>query len=103
MGASDFMNRGKGKTAQEAFNAITEQARYEDGHGGYTGTIAEKSSFKMVTVPPGKDPREFAEECLENDDHWCQDKWGPAACILVGVDAKDPSLNVYCFFGFASS
>ena len=25
------------------------QARYEDGHGGYSGTIAEKNSFKTVT------------------------------------------------------
>jgi len=37
------MCRAKGKTAQEAFDAAVAQARHEYGHGGYTGTIAEKS------------------------------------------------------------
>lgn len=51
MGASDFFDRAKRsnyKNIKEAFNSIVEEARYEYGHGGYTGTIAEKSEFKNV-------------------------------------------------------
>lgn len=45
MGATDFQTYAYGKTAQEAFRAAQEHARYEYGHGGYTGTIAEKRGF----------------------------------------------------------
>jgi hypothetical protein len=103
MGASEFTVRSKGKTAMEAFQSAVEEARYEDGNGGYTGTIAEKDGFKVVSVPDGVDPIKHVEDCMDDDDHFCQDKWGPAACVLVGIDAKDTSLNTYCFFGWASS
>ena len=43
MGASTFLTRATGKTAREAFASATSDARYEHGHGGYTGTIAEKN------------------------------------------------------------
>lgn len=48
MGASTFITTAKGKTAQEAFRAAREEALHEDGHGGYSGTIAEKSCFVMI-------------------------------------------------------
>lgn len=50
MGATDFSTTSSAKTAQLAFRKAQEEARYEDGHGGYTGTIAEVSSFRMVDV-----------------------------------------------------
>lgn len=101
MGASEFTARAKGKNAKEAFNAAIEDARYEDGNGGYTGTIAEKSSFKMVTQNPDESISEFIDRCIEDDDHWIQDKWGPAGCVLKGPAAD--GMNEYIFFGFASS
>jgi len=42
MGAEVFYNRVKGTSASKAFNEERENACYEYGHGGYTGTIAEK-------------------------------------------------------------
>jgi hypothetical protein len=48
MGASTFITTAKGTTAQEAFDAAREEARYEHGHGGYTGTIAEKRTYVMT-------------------------------------------------------
>jgi len=50
MGACDFYDVVEGKTAQEAFQKAVEEARYESGQGGYTGTIAEKGGygFKMI-------------------------------------------------------
>lgn len=96
MGAQDFTYTATGKTAQDAFDAATSSARHEEGHGGYTGTIAEKSSFKMVSLPEGKTVSAFIEECIMDDDHFCGDKWGPAACLKTGT-------NDFTFFGWASS
>jgi hypothetical protein len=86
---------GKGVTAEKAFAACIEHAQYECGHGGYTGTIAEKHDFVMISVPVGKDPVEFANELLESGDRRVIDKWGPAGCVCV----KE---GVYYFFGWAS-
>ena len=52
MGASTFETMSHGKTAGEAFSAAVDAARYEYGHGGYTGTIAEKYDFALYTLPP---------------------------------------------------
>lgn len=93
MGACTFVTLGKGRTAKEAFRDAVEDARYEHGHGGYTGTIAEKDRFKMVSAPEGLDLREMynwaydkAEDC---------DKWGAAKCVEVKEG--------WLFFGLASS
>lgn len=47
-GAQDFWTVGVGKTADEAFHAAVEKAGYEHGHGGYTGSIAEKDRFVLI-------------------------------------------------------
>lgn len=96
MGADNFRVRAKGKTAQEAFLTAVDNARYQHGHGGYTGTIAEKHEFVEVPVPPEfKDaPRDFVRK-LEDEDRF-GDKWGPAGCVKV-ADGE------YVFFGWASS
>lgn len=96
MGACDFYTKAKGKTAQEAFNSATEQARWESGNGGYTGTIAEKHSFKMVTKPTDMTIDQFTEKCFDTPGHVANDKWGPAACLDLGN-------GEYLFFGLASS
>jgi len=56
MAATDFQTTAKGATAAAAFNRAVADARHEYGHGGYTGTIAEKTSFIEIPVPPGVDP-----------------------------------------------
>jgi hypothetical protein len=53
MGASEYMNIGKGRTAQEAFDRLVTSAQWEHGHGGYSGTIAEKQSFVEFARPKG--------------------------------------------------
>ncbi len=56
MGAEGFTTFAKGRTAKEAFEKAVTEAQYEYGHGGYTGTIAEKEhSFKMFPAPGGMD------------------------------------------------
>jgi hypothetical protein len=96
MGASEFCVIGEGKTVKEAFKLLREDAQYECGHGGYTGTIAEKDSFVMISVPEGQNPIAFADQLLEEDDERISDKWGPAGCVKV-------SEGKWYFFGWASS
>ena len=103
MGADQFHNRISAKTAREAFTSLVEEARYEHGHGGYTGTIAEKNDFKMVSVPAGRAPLDFIDEAMDDDQGFWDDKYGPAACVDAGPDPKDPSKHIFHFFGWASS
>lgn len=52
MGACDFAAAAHGKTAREAFARAVERAQWEHGHGGYTGTVAEKHDFVEFQLPP---------------------------------------------------
>lgn len=102
MGASTFFNVGTAPSAKLAFAEVAAQARYNFGHAGYTGTIAEKSEFKMASseVFATRELAEaFAEDKMEDDNHFSSDKWGPAAC----VEFKNGSQTHYLFFGWASS
>lgn len=96
MGAEYFEQKAKGATAKEAFNNAVEQAQYNYGHAGYTGTIAEKHDFKMLNWPADIDLREFIESDEVQNSKLVNDKWGPAACIKV-ADGE------YVFLGWASS
>lgn len=96
MGSADFMKTASGKTAKEAFKNAVEQAQYDHGHSGYTGTIAEKDSFVMIPYKPGDvSPHDFAANLMEDEDPRINDKWGPAGCIDLGK-------GNYLFFGWAS-
>ena len=53
MGASEYRNVGKGKTAQAACDQLVEHARWLHGNGGYTGSIAEKGSMVEFQRPKG--------------------------------------------------
>ncbi len=96
MGANQFCNNGSGLTAKEAFSDLVDDALFEYGHRGYTGTIAEKSSFIMIQPNEGETPSQCARRLLSSDDRRIDDKWGPAGCIKVS-DGK------WLFFGWASS
>jgi len=101
MGACDFVTKAVGETAEEAFGVAVEDAKYEHGHGGYTGTIAEKDSFVMIDLPEGEDPEDYAYRLIEKDDPRIADKWGAAGCIRC-PDRKNGQ-RVWLFFGYASS
>ena len=97
--AKFFNDKKPAITAEQAFTELVQQAQYDYGHSGYTGTIAEKDSFKMVELPKEKNVYDFIEECLDNEDGFWNDKWGPAACIKE--EHRDEI--IYHFFGWASS
>jgi hypothetical protein len=52
MGAAQFCGFARGEKLQDAFRSAAEAARYEHGHGGYTGTIAEKHDCHVVSPAP---------------------------------------------------
>jgi hypothetical protein len=107
MGAEQYVDIGRGKDMVDAFWKVVEASLYENGHGGYTGTIAEKGSVReiKVTVPQEYIDKhdgdlvwaseDYAWELINEDGFW-DDKWGPSA----GFHIKD---DIYCFFGLASS
>jgi hypothetical protein len=102
MGADSFLVMSYGSTAKEAFNYAVREAQHEYGSGGYTGTIAEKNSFKLIDLPKGVDPVEYANKFLSDESKKEEiDKWAPALCVRVG-DAPFGD-SKYLFFGFASS
>lgn len=97
MGASEFLTVGRGATAREAFLEARANALYQSGHGGYSGTIAEKSGFVEIALPIGKSAEAHAEDLMQENDRRIDDKWGPAGCI------KLPEKDKWLFFGWASS
>ena len=91
---STSTRRPSGGTPREAFDEAVEQACHEHGHGGYTGTIGEKTGFRVVHPEPGETPG----ACVARHERMgtFDDKYGPAGCVEL-----EPGR--YAFFGFASS
>jgi len=104
MGADSFKTFACGKDADAAFGCAVEAASYEHGHGGYTGTIAEKRDFfsfgKVASVEEAKQKMAAVRDQVD-------DKWGPAGCIEVedpvGARTPKPGEKLFLFFGWASS
>lgn len=118
MGAVDFQTFATGKTPEAAFADAITSASYEHGAGGYSGTIAEKQSFKLFTPPSGVAALDFTRWVRESEPSGSSgiaegvppqyaaavlraakisdDKWGPAAAVeikgeeLVALKAKHP-------------
>ena len=69
---------------EERFHQLVEDCLYTYGHGGYTGTFAEKDSVQVI-APLNGSP-EWTQErarlhCQDNND-----KWGPAYAYWLGGD-----------------
>jgi ABC-2 type transport system permease protein len=82
MGACDFSAYARGKTAAEAFRLAVQEAQYEHGHGGYTGTLAQAGEMIargevqfVVDIPT-----DFSRRVLR----------GEKPAMLVEADATDP-------------
>lgn len=86
MGATDFMVSAKGTSPKEVFQKLVKEAKHEFGHVGYSGTIAEKDSFKFLPLPPGKNPFDYARELIRTGHPSISDTWGPAGCFLLGAE-----------------
>jgi len=85
MGGTTFEHYAPGVDVNDAFKRAHEEASYEHGHGGYTGTIAEKGSFTIITRTPllEREAEALAQRLINDDDVRISDKWGPAGAIPV--------------------
>lgn len=103
MGAQVFTEFRQGLDAAAAFRAAVEQAGWDYGHAGYSGTIAEKGDF--VLIPSGplrmREAEALALKLVEEDDERITDKWGPAGALQVSDEMRRPC--GWLFFGWASS
>jgi hypothetical protein len=99
------MCRQRGKSSGEAFLAAVHEAQWEYGHGGYSGTIAEKRSHVMIysdEVTSHDTAYQYAEKLIDECDSRIWDKWGPAGCIEI-PDSEQDGTKEFLFFGMASS
>ncbi len=113
MGGSTFFDVRGGTDASDAFRLVTEEARYEYGHGGYTGTVAEKTRFVTIACPGVKDRlptvaevADLFDRLVEAGDRRIDDKWGPAGCTEVSRpegETESPGRRWFAFYGWASS
>ena len=71
MGGCSFETFGKGETVDEAFAEARERAQYNHGHGGYSGTIAEKQSCILFTL------KELGVERKREESVYGQDQGPP--------------------------
>jgi hypothetical protein len=112
MGATTFMSyygvmsRATRGQADEVFEYARKHAQYENGHGGYTGTIAEKNSFCVISDEGISYAKAFklADDLIEQSDARIDDKWGPAGAIRVKQRASknQKPMDGWLFFGWAS-
>ena len=110
MGATNFETFQPGAFVDAAFEAAQKSARYYHGHGGYTGTIAEKHSYRIINEifteagMPYDKALDLAHDLYEKRDARIDDKWGPAGAIRVKQRASKnrPRMDGWLFFGIAS-
>jgi hypothetical protein len=96
MGATTFQTAPiKAESAALAFRSARDAALHEHGHGGYTGSVAEKTSYVLIGATTTKAEANAEIDRLFNArDKRIDDKYGPAGCIEVN--------GTYIFFGVAA-
>jgi hypothetical protein len=122
MGGATFWTEvpasGETTHVQAAFHKAVEDAAWEHGHGGYTGTIAEKHGYVEFAVPPDMTAQDVSKLLHEYEgQQWKEeadrvevrippgldlarmwqvydDKWGPAVAFKSG--------DTWVFCGWAS-
>jgi hypothetical protein len=98
VGSETFFTKSHAKSPKAAFEKAVKEAKRDYGHAGYTGTIAEKDSYQMVSYVSStmSEAQQLADSLIDTPPY--SDKWGPAGCLRVSDDPK-----IYFFFGWASS
>lgn len=82
-GADEFGNFVRNPDVGRAFAEAREEAGFSRGRGGYSGSIVEKSSYKVRKQEPMtiKEAQEFADKDVDSND-----KWGPAYAVPVAEE-----------------
>lgn len=114
MGGTTFETHNDLDDVAQAYSAAVADAAWEHGHGGYTGTIAEKSGYVVFDVPAGKTAKE-AMDALQRahfdyaTDSWVKPDWLPQQILETYDDKWGPAVAVkaddqpgWHFLGWAS-
>jgi len=80
MGSQGVVQTISGKTAKEAYRKAFDQARYESGSGGYSGTIAESDGFFTEAARCGHEAKARADQALQDGT---VQKWGSSLVIPI--------------------
>lgn len=77
------------QTIENEVRKLIEQARWDHGHSGYTGTIAEANGveLRLNETFEFKTPRDWEAEYDFIDE--VADKWGPAVVCRASQDGED--------------
>jgi hypothetical protein len=88
MGGTTFMTTMSAtEPVDVAFARAVEQAAWEHGHGGYTGTIAEKHGYVLFTIPSGLTTRDVMELLRKFEENaWARDEDKVPVVIPPGLD-----------------
>lgn len=100
MGATNFIDFRVGKTKEDAFRALVEEAEWEYGHDPYNGTISTTSlSRKPVKVIRKRYTEKAMQEAIDvaEADDWGE-KWESRA-IDCGATKGG---HMWAFYGFAA-
>jgi hypothetical protein len=97
---------GQVRDVTTAFNYAQSRARYFHGHGGYTGTIAEKDAYGVISDEgiPYLKATKMVTTLIEDNDPRIDDKWGPAGAIRIKQrqSKNHKRMDGWLFFGWAS-
>lgn len=96
MGSTTFYRPVNGTAdPDEAFSKAHDEDAFEFGHGGYTGTIAEKHEYVVITRAPltTAEADRLAAKLIDAADPRVNDKWGPAGAIAL-TDKQGKSRTV---------
>ena len=68
------------KDLKDKYRELVAHEQYMNGHGGYSGTLAEKLQLRIVRRMHDPTTEDQAyEHCLDEND-----KWGPAFAYYLG-------------------
>lgn len=110
MGATTFWTRVPmgTKGLNDVFRDLVSQARWDYGNSGYTGSIAEKSTFKVMGHYRTRKEADARADAILNHESMAEDsvvydnsvssKWGPAGVVVY----QDGGEKWALFFGWAS-
>lgn len=100
MGGTTFSQYQPGLEVRAAFTEAHDLARYEHGNAGYTGSLAEKDSYNVITREPmsRSEADRLADRLINDSDPRIDDKWGPAGAIPVVNVAEGQSRTVKVTF-----
>ncbi len=76
----------EGAALRQAWAAEVEQALYDNGHGGYTGSIAEDSGDPIKI-------KDLSFETIDAAGQWLDEnaeKWGPSIAVKAVDHAFEP-------------